>query len=73
MKIQPNMSEHKRNDKESMICLMPKPNKNFFIYCIESKENFLTEKELLKEKEEWGGGIEQKMKRRYFNCSCYGD
>ena len=28
----------KRNDKESTICLTPKPSQSFFVYCIQSKE-----------------------------------
>ena len=46
-----------RNDKESMICLTPKPSQSFFFYCVQSKERFFflffTEKELFKEKWEW--------------------
>ena len=30
IKILPNMSEHKRSDKESMNCLTPKPNLKIF-------------------------------------------
>ena len=44
IKIQPNMSEQERNDKESMICLTPKPRQSFFVYCIQSKENFKKKK-----------------------------
>ena len=65
------MSEHKRNDKESMICLMTKPSQSFFVYCIQSKENLFYKKELFKEKGEWS--IEQKKKRRLLNCSHYGN
>ena len=38
-----------------MIYLMPKPSQSFFAYCIQSQENFLTEKELYKEEgvEDW--------------------
>ena len=57
----------KRNDKESMICLILKTKLKFLVYCIESKENFFTEKELFK----WQWKIEQKVKRRFFNCSHY--
>ena len=49
-----------RNDKESMICLTPKPSQSFFVYRIQSKDFFFTEKELFKEKGEWT--IEQKWK-----------
>ena len=34
----------KRNDKESMIYLTPKPKQSFFVYRIQSKEIFLAEK-----------------------------
>ena len=54
-----------------MICLTPKLSQSFFVYCIQSKENFFTEKELFKEKGS-GGLNEKKTKRRLFNCSCYG-
>ena len=42
----------KRNDKESMICLKPKPSQSFFVYCIQSKEFFffLQKKSFLREK-----------------------
>ena len=33
-----------------MICLMLKPSQSFFVYCIQSKEKFLTEKKVFKEK-----------------------
>ena len=49
IKIQHNL---KRNDKESMICLTPKPRQSFFVYSIKNKEKILTEKELFKVK--WG-------------------
>ena len=49
-----------RNNKESMICLMPKPSKTFFFYRIQSKENFFTEKELFKEKKSEGLNKKQK-------------
>ena len=40
IKIQPNISkqEKKKNDKESMVCFMPKPSQSFFVYQIQSKE-----------------------------------
>ena len=34
----------KRNNKESMICLMPKPNQSFFVYRIQSKEKIFYRK-----------------------------
>ena len=45
--------EWARNNKESMICLTPKPSWNFFIYRIQSKEKSFTEKEIFKEKGNW--------------------
>ena len=36
----------KRNDKESMICLTPKPSQSFFVYCIQSKEKHFSGKKL---------------------------
>ena len=49
----------KRNNKESMIHITPKPSKKnfrndwgFFVNCIQSKEKFFTEKELFKQKGE---------------------
>ena len=42
-----------RNDKESMICLTPKPSQSFFVYHIQRKEKKFTEKELFMEKWEW--------------------
>ena len=49
----------KRNDKESMMCLTPKPSISFFVNRIQSKEK-ITEKGPFKKKGEWK--IEQKMK-----------
>ena len=34
----------KSNDKESMICLTPKPSKSFFVYRIQGKDFFLQKK-----------------------------
>ena len=51
-KFSPKWMSKKRNDNESMICLMLKPNQSFFVYCILSKEKNFTEKELFKEKGE---------------------
>ena len=34
------MSKQKRNNKESMICLTPKPSQSCFVYCIQSKEKY---------------------------------
>ena len=42
-----------RNDKVSIICFTAKPSHNFFVYRIQSKENFLIKKELFKEKGLW--------------------
>ena len=57
------MSQQERNDKESLICLMSKPSQNFFVYSIQSKEKFLTENELFKEKM---CRIEQKKQKEGF-------
>ena len=56
-----------------MICFKPKPSQSFFVYRIQSKENFFffTEKELFKEKGEWW--TEKKTKRRLFNSPNYGN
>ena len=50
IKIQPNMSEQKKKkiNKKSMICLTPKPNQSLFVYCIQSKENFLLKRSFLR-------------------------
>ena len=58
----------KEKHKESMIWLTPKPTNFFTVYNAMKK---ITEKELFKEKKVWS--IEQKTKRRLFNCSCNGD
>ena len=51
----------KRNDKESIICLTPKPNQSFSVYCIKSKEkNFYRKKKLFKEK----GIVEDRTKNK---------
>ena len=42
------MREQKRNDKESMICLTPKPSQSFFVYRIQSKEKIFTENTVIK-------------------------
>ena len=47
-----------------MICLTLKPSHSFFVYCIQSKENFLTERELFKKKGKWM--IEQKNEKEAF-------
>ena len=39
------------NDKESMICLTPKASQSFFVYRIQSKKHFFTEKEVFLGKE----------------------
>ena len=56
------MSEQeKKNDKESMICLTSKLRQSCFVYHILSKEKFITDKELFKEKGEWR--IEKKPRK----------
>ena len=52
-----------------MICFTLKPSQSFFVYHIQIKENFFYIKELFKKNGEWR--IEQKTKRRLFNCSHY--
>ena len=54
-----------------MICLMPKSSQSFFVYCIQSRKKFLTEKDFIKEKGKWG--IEQNIKGRLFKCSHHGN
>ena len=56
----------KRNNKESMICLMLKPRQSFFVNHIQSKENLFTEKVLFKEKGEWR--IEQNQKEGFLTA-----
>ena len=53
----------KRNKKESMICLTLKPRQSFFVYHIQSKELFFTEKNILS-KRQWR--IEQKKQKEDF-------
>ena len=49
----------KRNDRESLICITSKPNQNYFVNDLQSKENFFSEQVLLKEN--WGcGGLNKK-------------
>ena len=65
LKFNPIWVSNKRNDKESLICLTPKPSQSFFVYCKQSKENFFfTEKELFKKKGEWK--IETKNEKKSF-------
>ena len=66
------MSEPLRNDKESMICLTPKPSKNFFVYRIQSEEFFLRKKDFFLRKR-GSGGLTKKRKEGFFNCSRNGD
>ena len=49
-----------------MICLTSKPSWSFFVYFIQSKEEFFSEKELFKEKGEWT--IEQKHKEGFLTA-----
>ena len=66
------MSEQeKKNDKESMICLMPKAKPKFLCLPYRKQRKFFTGKELFKEKGKWR--TEPKAKRRLFNCSHYDD
>ena len=44
------MSDQEKNDKESIICLTPKPSQSFFVNLIQSKERIFSEKELFKKK-----------------------
>ena len=59
---------NKRNDKESMICITPKPSQSFLIYRIQSNEKCFTEKEIFKEK-----GLNKKTKRMFLYSLGYGD
>ena len=43
----------KRNNKESTICLTPKPSQNFFVNCIQGKHNFFPKKSIFKGRGEW--------------------
>ena len=60
--------QEKRNDKESMIFLTPKPSNCFFVYCIQSKEKvFLSKKSFLRK---WGveDWTKKKNEKKVFNC-----
>ena len=58
----------KRNDKESMIFLTPKPSESFFFHRILSKEFFFfTEKGLLLRKGE-SGGLNKKRKEGFLSA-----
>ena len=46
------MSEQEKNDKESMICLTPKPSQSFFVYHIQSKGIFFYRKRVFLRKRE---------------------
>ena len=55
----------KRNDKESMICLTPKPNQSFFVCRTHSKEKkFLRNRNFLRKRE--SGGLTKKRKKGFF-------
>ena len=75
VKIQPNMSEQERNNRKSIICLMPKPSQFFFVYRIQNKESFfcffLQKKSFLRKS--GSEGLNKKRKMRIFICSGYGD
>ena len=56
----------KRNNKESLICLIPKLSQTFFVDRIQSKEKFFfffTKEELLKER--GNGGLNKNEKKAY--------
>ena len=55
LKFSPILVSKKRNEKESMICLTPKPSQTFLGYRIQSKIKFLQKekKNFLREKGEW--------------------
>ena len=59
-KIQDNISEQERNDKESMICLTSKPSQSYFIFCIQSKEKISQIKSFLTRS--GSGGLSTKRK-----------
>ena len=67
------MIEPKRKTQKSIYDLLNAETKPDFLYLkvYKGKENSLQKKELFKEKGEWI--IEQKMKWRLLDCSCYGD
>ena len=44
IKIQPNMSEQEKKKTKNLIWLTLKPSQSFFVYCIQSKENFFYRK-----------------------------
>ena len=54
----------KRSDKESMICLTPKPNQSFFVYRIQNKKENFHRKRALKKR--WGGGLNKKQRKEGF-------
>ena len=64
IKIQPNMSEQEKK-QQTIYELLNLETKSKFL-CLQSKENFLQRNCFLKERGEWW--IEQKTKRRFFNC-----
>ena len=53
----------KRRDEKFMICLKPKPSQSFFVYRIQSKDFFFTERQVFKKK--WSGGLNKKRKEGY--------
>ena len=51
---------NKKSDKESMICLTPKPSQSFFVYRLQSKKNFLVKKSFLRKRGSRGLNKKQK-------------
>ncbi len=58
------MSEQEKKQKESMICLTPKPSQSFFVYYIQSKENFFLQKKSFLRKR-GSGGLNKKRKEGF--------
>ena len=63
------MSEQEKKQQRIQAETETKP--KFLCLAYIKQRKFFTEKEFFKEKREWK--IEQKIKRRLFNCSRYGD
>ena len=71
IKIQPNMSEQEKKQQRIYDLLNAETKPKFLYQSYTKQRKIFSEKELFKEKGEWRS--EQKMKRRLFNCSRYGN
>ena len=58
-------NKKKRNDKESKICLTPKPSQSFFVYRIQSKEKKLRKKSFSKKR---GIGVLNKKRKGFLTA-----